>query len=106
MPAYVVPNLPERDAHAMTQLGVNPVRAAIIRELARNRDGHTSGEIGREIDVHYRTVWTYLKKLEEDGIVTSTDPGEGRSSHWRVYQLNRKVLDTAIEQWTTYLRGE
>lgn len=106
MPAYVMPELPERDAAAMTQLGVNPLRSAIIRELALNDDGRTSGEIGRAIDVHYRTVWTYLKKLEEDGLVTSTDPGQGRSSHWRVYNLNQQALNSALTQWVSYLHGK
>lgn len=106
MPAYVVPDLPERDARAMTQLGANPLRSAIIRELSQSAEGRTSGEIGRAIDVHYRTVWTYLKRLEEDGLVTSTDPGEGRSSHWRIYRLDREALDAAVTRWVSYLHGE
>lgn len=106
MPAYVEPDLPERDARAMTRLGANPVRSAIIRELTLNPDGRTSGEIGRVIDVHYRTVWIHLRKMEEDGLVQSSDPGEGRSSNWRVYRLNRDELDTAVAQWLSYIHGE
>ncbi|WP_377973961.1 HTH domain-containing protein [Arthrobacter ulcerisalmonis] len=45
-------------------LGVNALRTSILRYLAQHPEGATSGEIGRDLNVDYRTVWRYLKEIE------------------------------------------
>lgn len=89
----------------MRLLGVNPLRSAILRYLAQHPEGATSGDIGREIEAHYRTVWRYLKELEAEGGVTSEEGASGKSSHWRVYRLNREGRDTAVRRYLGYLDG-
>lgn len=90
----------------MSLLGVNPLRSAILRHLAQHPEGATSGDIGREVRVHYRTVWRYLKELEAEGGVTSEEASDGRSSYWRVYRLNREGRDAAIRCYLDYLDGK
>ncbi|GAA1821406.1 helix-turn-helix transcriptional regulator [Agromyces neolithicus] len=90
----------------MSLLGIHPMRAAILRYLAQHPEGATSGDIGRDLGVHYRTIWSYLGKLETEGGVTSEPASEGRSSHWRVYKLNREGRDEAIRRFLDYLEGK
>ena len=87
-------------------LGVNALRTSILRYLALHPEGATSGEIGRDLDVDYRTVWRYLKEIETQGGVTSEQAeGKGQSDRWRVYKLNVDAREEAIQTYLRFLRG-
>lgn len=90
----------------MTLLGIHPRRAAILRYLVQHPEGATSGDIGRAIDIHYRTIWMDLRKLEAEGGVTSEEAADGRSSHWRVYKLRPEALEGAVSNFVDYVMGK
>lgn len=104
MPEYVVPPLSLEVEAALTMLGINQLRSAILRHLAQHPEGATSGDIGRELGADYRTVWRYLKELEPQGGVTSGEAeGKGRSPRWRIYKLNVAARDAAIRTYLDFL---
>lgn len=107
VPKYVplkIPGLPEA---ALSMLGVNPLRTSILRYLAQHTEGATSGEIGRDLDVDYRTVWRYLKEIEAQGGVSSEQAeGKGQSDRWRVYKLNMDAREQAVSEYLAFLRGK
>lgn len=107
VPEYVVPPLSPEVEAALTMLGVNPLRSAILRFLAQHPEGATSGDIGRELGADYRTVWRYLKELELQGGVTSEEAeGKGQSSRWRIYKLNLAARDAAVRTYLDFLDGK
>lgn len=89
----------------MKAFGMNQVRAAIIRHLAQTEAGTTSGEISRELQATYQTVFRHLHDLEKLGIVAS-DAGEQRQGQRVIYTLNRQVRDKALADYASYLDGQ
>jgi ArsR family transcriptional regulator, arsenate/arsenite/antimonite-responsive transcriptional repressor len=89
----------------MKAFGMNQVRAAIIRHLARSEEGTTSGEISRELQATYQTVFRHLHDLEEQGIVAS-DAGEQRQGQRVIYRLNKQARDKALADYASYLDGQ
>lgn len=107
VPEYVIPPLPPEVEAALTMLGINQLRSAILRHLAQHPEGVTSGDIGREVGADYRTVWRYLKELEPQGGVTSEEAeGKGQSSRWRIYKLNAAARDATIRTYLGFLDGK
>lgn len=106
VPEYVLPPLPAEAEAALTVLGINQLRSAILRHLAQHPEGATSGDIGRELGADYRTVWRYLKELEtQGGVLSEGAEGKGRSSRWRIYKLNIGARDAAIRKYLDFLGG-
>jgi DNA-binding transcriptional ArsR family regulator len=95
---------PQAEA-AMKAFGMNQVRAAIVRHLALNPDGVTSGQITRELSATYQTIFRHLQDLEEQGIVTS-DAGEHRHGQRVIYTLNKAARDKALADYAEYLDGK
>ncbi|KRE61770.1 hypothetical protein ASG92_20495 [Arthrobacter sp. Soil736] len=106
VPKYVPLAIPGSTEESLNMLGVNALRSSILRYLAQHPEGATSGEIGRDIDVDYRTVWRYLKEIETQGGVTSEQAeGKGQSDRWRVYKLNVDAREEAVKTYLGFLRG-
>lgn len=105
MPQYVHPDtpIPKRAADVIDILGVNPLRAAILRYLWRNPEGGTSGDIGRAIGAGYKTILWHLKQLEEKGAVDS-DGGERRIGQRVIYRLNRAAFDEATRDYIRHVK--
>lgn len=83
---------------------MNQLRAAIIRHLAQNEEGATSGQISRDLKATYQTIFRHLQDLEEQEIVLS-DAGEQRQGQRVVYSLNRQARDNALADYAKYLDG-
>lgn len=79
--------------------GMNPTRAALIRQLAVATEGHTSGELAEQIGVAYQTLLAHLRKLEADGLVCVTDGARP------LYTIERDALDAALTDFAGYLAG-
>jgi DNA-binding transcriptional ArsR family regulator len=90
---------------AMKAFGMNQVRAAIIRHLAQKPNGATSGDISRQLQATYQTVFRHLQDLEEQGIVAS-DAGEQRQGQRVRYTLNKQARDKALADYAHYLDGQ
>lgn len=90
---------------AMKAFGMNRVRAEIIRYLARSTSGATSGQIARDLDATYQTIFRHLRDLEDQGLVES-DGADNRHGQRVVYQLNKQERDRALENYAKYLNGE
>lgn len=106
VPKYVPLAIPGLTAESLNMLGVNVLRTSILRYLAQHPDGATSGEIGRDLDVDYRTVWRYLKEIEtQRGVTSQHAEGKGQSDRWRVYKLNVEAREDAISTYLDFLRG-
>lgn len=107
MSRYVRPStpLPERVEAAIASLGVNPLRTAIFRFLWQHPEGSTSGDIGRALDVDYRTVLWHLRQLERLGPIAS-DAGEQRHGQRVLYRINEKAFNAAADELLRYIRGE
>jgi DNA-binding transcriptional ArsR family regulator len=107
VPKYVEPELPtpEWAKDVIDFLGVNPLRVAILRTLASGQ-AMTSGEIGREIGVRYKTVAVHLSELERlGGIVTDAEEGAGqrRGQHVR-YRLADGAVEGALADLERHIR--
>lgn len=89
----------------MKAFGMNQVRAAIIRHLARTEQGVTSGQISRDLQANYQTVFRHLQDLEDQGIVLS-DATDQRQGQRVVYTLNKKARDKALADCAKYLDGK
>lgn len=89
----------------MKAFGMNKVRAEIIRYLALNPSGATSGQIGRDLEATYQTIFRHLRELEVQGIVDS-DGSDNRHGQRVVYRLNRSGRDRALRDCARYLDGE
>lgn len=85
--------------------GMTPLRAEILRHLWQHPDGSTSGEIGRFLDVNYRTVARHLVRLEELGVVES-DADADRQGVRVVYRINADGFDAAVSELLQYLKGK
>ena len=85
--------------------GANPLRGAIIRLLALNSEGMTSGAIQRELGTTYQTVLRHLQELESADIVTA-DAGEQRQGQRVIYVLDGDVLRSALSGYGEYLFGK
>lgn len=106
MPRYVQPSKPIPDwaSDVIHVLGINPLRIEILRQLARNPEGGTSGDIGRAIGAGYKTVAWHLRQLEKLGAVES-DAAESRQGQRVVYQLKETAFDAALAGVERYVRG-
>ena len=90
---------------AMKAFGMNRVRAEIIRYLARNPAGATSGQIGRDLEATYQTIFRHLQDLEQQGLVDS-DGSKNRHGQRVVYRLNKRERDRALSNYAKYLDGQ
>lgn len=88
----------------MSAFGVSPIRAAVIRELARHPEGATSGQIARHLEAAYHTVFRHLRELEDLGLVDS-DAEDDRQGQRVVYRLNRDARDHEAAKLLAYLDG-
>ncbi|WP_157109392.1 ArsR/SmtB family transcription factor [Cryobacterium arcticum] len=106
MPRYASPEepLPPSAERATVVFGANPLRGAIIRLLALNPEGMTSGAIQRELNTTYQTVFRHLQEMESTGIVTS-DAGEKRQGQRVIYVLDSSALRAALHGYEAYLLG-
>lgn len=86
----------------MMIFGVNPIRGEIIRLLARNPEGMTTGAIQRELDATYHTVFRHVRELEEAGVVQS-DAGEHRQGQRVIYRLDTVAIRAALGEYEKYL---
>lgn len=108
MPRYVQP-ASSTDPEAVSVidvLGLNPLRAGILRYLAQNPEGGTSGDIGRALDAGYKTVHWHLRRLEQGGLVDSDGINADRQGQRVIYKLNHRGLDTAVDEAAKYLKGK
>lgn len=85
--------------------GMTPLRAEILRHLWQHPDGATSGDIGRNLEVNYRTVARHLVRLEELGAVES-DADTNRQGVRVVYRISADGFDTAVSELLQYLKGK
>lgn len=83
---------------------MNRVRAEIIRYLSQSSSGATSGQIARDLEATYQTIFRHLQDLEEQGLVDS-DGTKNRHGQRVVYMLNKKERDRALENYARYLNG-
>ena len=90
---------------AMKAFGMNRVRSEVLRYLAQNPEGTTSGQIGRDLDATYQTIFRHLRELEEQGIIDS-DGSENRHGQRVVYRLNKQGRDRALANYASYLDGQ
>jgi DNA-binding transcriptional ArsR family regulator len=86
-------------------LGVNPLRAEILKFLFENREGGTSGDIGRSVGTGYRTILWHLNQLEELGAVVA-HAGERRIGQRVVYTINVGAFDSAASDLISYIKGQ
>lgn len=103
MPKYaILPDpLPPGARKAMDMFGVNAMRGAIIRTLAAHPQGLTSGQIERELDASYQTVFRHLKALVAEGaVVVDDDVEQGRRT---IYAIDRQAVDQALADYRRYL---
>lgn len=84
--------------------GITPLRAEILRYLWRHPEGSTSGEIGRSLEVNYRTIARHLVRLEELGGIDS-DADSNRQGVRVVYRINAEGFDVAVSELLQYLKG-
>lgn len=85
-------------------LGVPHLRAAILRHLAANKQGGTSGEIAGVLGTRYQTVQRHLEQLEQLGaVIASVSPP--RQGHHVVFKLEERVLAQAIQKNADYIQG-
>lgn len=88
----------------MEAFGVNELRGAIIRTLAQHPEGMTSGQIERELDAAYQTVFRHLKTLVAAGVVT-VDGDEVRQGQRSIYRIDLNVVNQALMDYRRYLLG-
>lgn len=102
---YVRPANPvsERTETAIATLGINPLRAEILRYLWQNPEGGTSGDLGRAIGTGYKTVLWHLQQLETLGAVDS-DGGERRIGQRVIYRINTKAFDEVTKDFLRYVK--
>lgn len=90
---------------AMKAFGMNRVRAEIIRYLAQRSTGTTSGQVARDLNATYQTIFRHLRDLEDQGLVES-DGADNRHGQRVVYRLNKQERDRALKNYAKYLNGE
>lgn len=85
--------------------GANPIRGAIIRELAQHPEGMTSGAVERALDASYQTVFRHLQALVATGLVTtdSTDSTEAQHGRRVIYALDAAAVSAALGDYLAYL---
>ncbi|GAA5226995.1 hypothetical protein GCM10025778_15280 [Paeniglutamicibacter antarcticus] len=90
---------------AMKAFGMNRVRAEIIRYLATESAGATSGQIARDLEATYQTIFRHLQDLEGQGIVES-DGTSNRHGQRVIYRLDKQERDRALSNYAKYLDGK
>lgn len=83
---------------------MNRVRAEIIRYLSQAPEGATSGQISRDLEANYQTIFRHLQDLEEQKIIFS-DGSPNRHGQRVVYQLDHQARDEALDGYAKYLDG-
>jgi ArsR family transcriptional regulator, arsenate/arsenite/antimonite-responsive transcriptional repressor len=96
-----ISGLPHEVGNALSVFNANTLRAAVIRDLAQQPSGDTTGNVAKRIGVDYRQVYTHIKTLEAEGLV-SADGEVGE----RIGQRVRYTIDLAKlrEHGLTYMR--
>lgn len=104
MPRYASPSAPLPDAatKAAEMFGANPIRGAIIRELAQHPEGMTSGAVERALDASYQTVFRHLQALVATGLV-ATDSTEAQHGKRVIYTLDADAVSAALGDYLAYL---
>ncbi len=103
MPKYAAVHepLPNGARKAIDVFGANVMRGAIIHTLASHPKGLTSGQIERELDASYQTVFRHLKSLVAEGAVLVDDEvNQGRRT---IYTLDRSAIERALADYRRYL---
>ncbi|WP_336624994.1 MULTISPECIES: ArsR/SmtB family transcription factor [unclassified Microbacterium] len=103
MPKYAtLPDpLPHGARKAMDMFGANAMRGAIIRTLSAHPHGLTSGQIERELNASYQTVFRHLKALVAEGaVLVDEQVNQGRRT---IYTLDREAVDRALTDYRHYL---
>lgn len=96
-----ISGLPNEVGNALSVFNANTLRAAVIRDLARHPDGDTTGNVARRIGVDYRQVYTHIKTLEAEGVVSAGGEVGERSGQRVLYVID---LDKLREHGLTYMR--
>ncbi|WP_334173658.1 ArsR/SmtB family transcription factor [Sinomonas sp.] len=96
---------PKWAADVIKLLSLNPLRVEILRQLAQQPEGITSGDIGRAVGARYKTVAWHLRKLEDLGAVDS-DAGDQRQGQRVLYTLAEGAFDHALETLRRYVNRE
>ena len=97
--------LPEGAAQAVSILGLNPLRAEVLRYLFLHPEGASSGDIGTAVGTNHRTVHNHLIQLEEQGIVSTHDGKERRAGQRVLYVANIESFDRATADLIEYIKG-
>lgn len=84
----------------------NTLRAAVIRDLAQHPDGDTTGNIAKRIGVDYRQVYTHIKTLEAEGLVSAEGEVGDRNGQRVHYSLDLGRLKEQGLIYMQYLLGE
>lgn len=93
--------LPQEAGKALSVFNANTLRAAVIRDLAQHPGGDTTGNIAKRIGVDYRQVYTHIKTLEAEGVVSAAAEIGVRNGQRVHYSIN---LDRLKEQGLVYMR--
>lgn len=85
-------------------LGIQQLRAEILRYLSQHPEGATSGEIATAIGTRYQTVQRHLEQLEDlNAVKASVKPP--RRGHHVVFTIKSDSLAEAIEKNASYIQG-
>lgn len=91
---------------ALNVFNANTLRAAVIRDLAQHLDGDTTGNIAKRIGVDYRQVYTHIKTLEAEGLVSAAGEAGVRNGRRVRYSLDLGRLREHGLTYMRYLSGE
>lgn len=97
--------LPEEAAQAVSILGLNPLRAEVLRYLFLHPKGASSGEIGQAVGTGHRTVHNHLIQLQEHGVVSTHDGKEPRNGQRVLYVVNEDAFDQATAALLAHIKG-
>ena len=97
--------LPEEAARAVLILGLNPLRAEVLRYLFLHPEGASSGEIGKAVGTGNGTVHNHMVQLQKQGIVSTHDGKEPTPGQRVLYVVNRKAFDQAAAALLAHIKG-
>ncbi|MET3810908.1 helix-turn-helix transcriptional regulator [Arthrobacter sp. UYEF3] len=101
-----LPGQPLAAERALNVFNANTLRAAVIRDLAQNPGGDTTGNIAKRIGVDYRQVYTHIKTLEAEGLVSAAGEVGIRNGQRVQYSLDLGRLREQGLNYMRYLSGE
>ncbi|WP_346925123.1 helix-turn-helix domain-containing protein [uncultured Arthrobacter sp.] len=101
-----LPGQPLEAEKALNVFNANTLRAAVIRDLAQRPDGETTGNIAKRIGVDYRQVYTHIKTLEAEGLVSAAGEAGVRNGRRVRYSVDLGRLRELGLTYVRYLSGE